>query len=67
MTVGHFTQTRFENFAILHVAPSLWRFVHRDDASEKFEMKNTVGPCYKTKMEALADLQRYAVNDWGYL
>lgn len=37
-----------------------WSFFDTSDGQE-----HRVGPIYKTKMEALADLHRYARESWG--
>lgn len=48
------TRTRFKEIGVAKIG-SDWRFV-------AIETDCTVGPCYKTKMEALADLPRYATE-----
>ncbi len=54
------TKTRFDNLGLMHVCPSLWRFVDLSDGGEA-----CVGPYYKTKLEALSDLHRYATEVFG--
>lgn len=57
-----FTKTRFEPLGLSQCGPRLWRWV---DTSWKPEAPAVVGPHYQTKMEALADLERYARESWG--
>lgn len=41
--------------------PGHWRFLSRDDASQDFDpFKGACGPEYRTKMEALCDVERFA-------
>lgn len=54
------TKTRFDNLGLMHVCRSLWRFVDLSDGGEA-----CVGPYYKTKIEALGDLNRYATEVFG--
>lgn len=46
------TKTRYPELRLAQVTRSLWRYVTEDNA--------IVGPFYKTKLEALADLDNYA-------
>lgn len=54
------TKTRFSNLGYIKDAPSLWRFVDLTDNSQA-----RVGPQYKTKIELLCDLDRYATQIFG--
>lgn len=50
---------------LARVAGHIWRFVSRDSAGEKFDpYSRCVGSSYRTKGEALADLDRFA-TDYG--
>lgn len=53
-----FTPTRFPEIGLTQCAPDLWRWVDTETAA-------IVGPQYRTKAEALADLERYAFENWG--
>ena len=54
------TKTRFTNLGYINDAPGLWRFVDLSDNSNA-----RVGPQYKTKIELLCDLDRYATQVFG--
>ena len=56
-TFGNVRPTRFDGLGYANDAPGLWRVV---DTSDGWESR--VGPQYKTKMELLADLDRYATE-----
>lgn len=51
------TKTRFAELGILKCTPSLWRIV---DITEGLDSGRVIGPHYRSKMELLADLPRYA-------
>ena len=51
--------TRFKELGYVSYA-GIWRFVDT-------ETKAAVGPIYKTKSEMLADLERYARDNWGII
>ena len=46
-------KTRFSELGLVNVDRGLWRFIVIEDNA-------VVGPYYATKIEALADLDRYA-------
>jgi hypothetical protein len=50
--------TRFPGLGYRKDSPNLWRVV--DTSSGR-----SVGPQYRTKAELLADLARYARENWG--
>lgn len=59
------TPTRYPELGIARITGSIWRFVARDDARASFGPNvNCVGSSYRTKGEALADLDRFA-SDYG--
>jgi hypothetical protein len=51
-------RTRFEPLGYQHVARGLWRCVDLETGAH-------VGPQYRTKAELLADLPRYARDNWS--
>ena len=51
------TQTRYPELAVGRIAPGCWRFHDMTDPDRGFA--SAVGPYYKTKGEALADLENY--------
>jgi hypothetical protein len=58
------TRTRFPELGLEKQGPNLWRFL---DLSEpriggRF---SAVGEYYRTKAEAMGDLERYARESWG--
>ena len=55
MTITY-TQTRIEPLALARFAPNHWQYVDTTD-----NRNAQVGPIYRTKTEALADLERYAI------
>ena len=55
---GIIFRTRFAELGYRQDAPGLWRFV--DQITD-----NSVGPQYHSKAELLADLARYASENWG--
>lgn len=62
-----FTQTRFKYLGLTKADTNLWRFVCLDwesGGTSKFSPA-AIGPYYKSKGEALADLNRYA-EEYGY-
>ena len=54
------TKTRFDILAIGQIERSCWRFFDVSDGEPR-----CVGPLYRTKGEAMADLTRYAKDSWG--
>lgn len=46
-------KTRFRELGYEHITPGLWRIIALDD-------KKAVGPHYRTRIDLLADLVRYA-------
>ena len=50
-------RTRYLELAYEHIMPNLWRIVATDTGQ-------AIGPYYRTKVELLADLWRYA-HDYG--
>lgn len=52
-----YTQTRIDPLALARFAPNHWQFV---DTSDKRNAQ--VGPIYRTKAEALSDLESYSVR-----
>lgn len=52
------TATRFKELRYARVLPGLWRFVDAATGAH-------VGPHYPTRAELLADLARYARENWG--
>ena len=52
------TQTRYEELAVGQISPGVWRFHDVTDPKRGGDV-SAVGPYYKTKGEALADLERY--------
>lgn len=59
-----YSATRFDILGLSQCGRSLWRYVALDEPS-KLDCPNVVGPHYRTKAEALADLERYARDGWG--
>jgi len=55
MTITY-TQTRIEPLALGRFASNHWQYVDTTD-----NRNAQVGPIYRTKTEALADLERYAI------
>lgn len=56
------TRTRFPELGIQQQGPRLWRFLDlTEDYGGRFA---AVGDHYRTKAEALADLERYARETW---
>jgi len=53
MVHGKITKTRYAELGVTRIDRSTWRFVAMDGEAP-------VGPFYRTKTEALADLERYA-------
>ncbi len=49
------TQTRIPELGVRQDGPKLWRFVDMTDGRH-----NAVGELYRSKTEALADLDRYS-------
>ena len=56
-------RTRVPFLGLERVDKDCWRFFDLEDASRPA----AVGLCYKTKAEALADLHRYASENWGWI
>lgn len=52
------TNTRFPELGYEKHGPSLWRIIDTETGS-------AVGPQYRTKAELLADLERYARDNYG--
>lgn len=52
-----YTKTRVEPLALAHFAPGHWQYVDTTDSRNA-----QVGPIYRSKAEALADLYSYAVR-----
>lgn len=52
-----FTQTRINPLSLGHYGPGHWQYADMSDKRPR-----QVGPIYKTKAEALADLESYAVR-----
>lgn len=50
--------TRFKELRYERVSRGLWRFVDAETGAH-------VGPHYPTRAELLADLARYALENWG--
>lgn len=59
-------RTRYAGIGFVNVAPGLWRFADIHEGIKADEPPRTVGPEYPSKMELLADLDRYARDSWGY-
>jgi hypothetical protein len=51
------TATRFPELGVQQQGPRLWRFVDLTDTERPFP--SAVGDHYRTKAEAMADLERY--------
>jgi hypothetical protein len=62
-----YSKTRYKYVGLSKCDANLWRFVCLDFAGggTRENAPSVIGPHYKTKHEALADLSRYAV-DSGY-
>jgi len=59
------TATRFPKLAVVRVAGHIWRYVCRESTSDAFDpYTGCVGYSYRTKTEAMADLERFA-RDFG--
>lgn len=56
------TRTRYPGLGLTHNGPNRWRWVDIHDPSNV----GCVGPVYRTKIEAMGDLERYARESWGY-
>jgi hypothetical protein len=54
--------TWVEGLALAHIPRLGWRFV---DVTTGMESISCVGETYRTRMEALADLDRYNREIWG--
>lgn len=50
--------TRFLELGYRHECPGLWRIVEMTDGKP-------MGPLYRTRLELLADLERFAREDYG--
>lgn len=57
-----YTATRFRFIGLSRLEAGLWRWVSLDGVGDA---PSVIGPHYKSKGEALADLERYA-TDSGY-
>ena len=55
------TQTRVQPLALAQMSPGHWQFIDTTDGDN-----SQVGPIYKSKAEALADLDRYS-RDGGWV
>lgn len=51
------TITRVEPLALVNFGRAHWQFADISDGRQ-----SQVGPIYRTKLEALADLERYAID-----
>lgn len=62
-----YTETRFSMLGVSKCAPGLWRFVSLDweGGGTKPDAPSAIGPQYRTKGEAVSDLDRYAREN-GY-
>ena len=57
------TRTRYAELGLIKCTPTLWRFIDlTDDPGGKKQI--VIGMQYRSKTEALADLDRYA-KDFG--
>lgn len=54
-------RTRFPELGYVKIDNACWQFI---DLNQPDRMAQ-VGPHYKTKVELLADLERYARESWG--
>lgn len=64
-----YTQTRFRYLGLSQCAPSLWRFVCLDwqGGGTTPQAPAVIGPQYRSKLEALADLDRYGRENYPEL
>jgi hypothetical protein len=58
------TRTRFPELGIARIAGHIWRYVAADEAGNFDPFNGCIGASYRTKGEALADLERFAA-DYG--
>lgn len=58
--MAKFTKVRVEPLVLGHYAPGHWQYA--DTTERPIDWPAPVGPVYKTKLEALADLESYAVR-----
>lgn len=58
--VAPVTVTRYDFLGLTKSGPSCWRWLDLND----LENVSEVGPIYKTKAEALADLEDYVKRAW---
>ena len=61
-----YSPTRYRYLGVSQCAPSLWRFVclDFDGGGTTPTAPAVVGPQYRTKAECLADLHRYAAENY---
>jgi len=64
-----YSETRYRYIGLSRVAPALWRFVSLDweGGGTTPDSPSAIGPHYRSKGEALADLARYAEDSYPEL
>jgi hypothetical protein len=64
-----YSPTRYRHIGLSRLSPGLWRWVCLDWDGGGTTPRNpaAIGPCYCTKTEALADLERYAQDSYPEL
>ena len=62
-----YSPTRFQHIGLSRLERACWRWValHWDGGGTTPDSPSAIGPQYRTKAEALADLERYA-RESGY-
>ena len=60
----NYAKTRYRELGLANLDVGLWRFVYISDKNQ-LRSPPVVGPHYKSKIEALADLERYYQASWA--